>query len=82
MTMRTTDTETKFGGYGCWKREMDRHELWPRMSKAMASRQLENRNDRTEEPIRNPETQTRPRQMERAFVPAPVRAAQKNQRAQ
>ena len=62
--------ETKFDGFWIWKEEMDRHELWPRMSKAVASRHLETRDER--EPVRTTEAPQHSRKRG-AFVPSSLR---------
>jgi hypothetical protein len=62
----------KFSGFWLWKKEMDKHEMWPRMSKTLASRQLETRNEQSTEPIRTTATQESAGQR-RTFVPASLR---------
>ena len=66
----------KFGGCLVWKEEMDNHELWPRMSKELAKRNLENRD--AQQTIRLAETSNPSRPVGRTFVPASLRAGQKN----
>ena len=62
----------QFSGFWFWKHEMDEHEMWPRMSKTLASRQLENRDEQPREPIRT--TQAAQNKSEgRTFIPTSLR---------